>query len=236
MISQAAKHYPQYDFILIGQVTCEIKYKDIPANVKFLGEIPYHKLTGYLHFFDVCLIPFKLIQLTLCTNPVKVYEYLAAGKPVVCTAMPEVELISDMVHIGYTNSEFIDNIEVAMNESTDIRLQEVRKSWAKGHAWASRARQLNTELLNLDSKKLKVSIIVLTYNNLDYTKNCLESLVLNTEYDNYEIILVDSNSVDGTKDYLKENYSRNKKFKVILNDENLGFAAGNNIGLKVATG
>ena len=48
-------------------------------NVEFLGEKPYAELTHYLYAFDVCLIPFKVVDLTRATNPVKVYEYLCAG-------------------------------------------------------------------------------------------------------------------------------------------------------------
>ena len=48
-----------------------------------MGEKPYTELTYYLYSFDVCLIPFKVLDLTNATNPVKLYEYLCAGKPVV---------------------------------------------------------------------------------------------------------------------------------------------------------
>ena len=58
-------------------------------NVFLRGEQPYHAITNYLSGWDVGIIPFKLLPLTLATNPVKVYEYLTAGRPVVATALPE---------------------------------------------------------------------------------------------------------------------------------------------------
>ena len=58
-------------------------------NVFLRGEQPYHAITNYLSGWDVGTIPFKLLPLTLATNPVKVYEYLTAGRPVVAMMLPE---------------------------------------------------------------------------------------------------------------------------------------------------
>ena len=78
--------------------------------------------------------------------------------------------------------------------------------------------------------KRKTSIIILTYNNLEYTKKCLESIKKYTEKNSYEIIIVDNNSTDGTREYLK----KEKNLKVILNDSNEGFPKGVNKGIKIA--
>lgn len=236
LLIKSAKQYPQYDFILIGEVTCDISKAKKVENIKCLGEVSYDKLTGYLKSFDVCLIPFKLIELTLCTNPVKVYEYLAAGKPVVCTAMPEVKIIDDMVHVADSHEAFLDCIEVAMKEVSDKYLAEERKQWAKKHDWRSRAESLNQHILQLDNKKPKASLIILTYNNLTFTRDCLKSIDANTYYDNYEVIIVDNMSTDDTRKYLLENYGNRESYKLIFNEENLGFAAGNNVGLAAAEG
>lgn len=236
LLIAAAQAYPQYDFVMIGGATCDIAPAKKISNIKFLGEIPYAKLTPYLKDFDVCLIPFKLIELTLCTNPVKVYEYLAAGKPVVCTEMPEVVVMGDVVHVADTQEQFIAQIAIAMSEVGDVALSEQRSQWARHHDWASRARQLSDALYELNQRKPKVSLVVLTYNNLSLTKECLHSIERNTEYDNYEVIIVDNLSTDDTRDYLQKNYLDKPNYTVILNDENVGFAAGNNIGLEQATG
>ena len=66
-----------------------------------VGTKPYETLPSYLANIDVCLIPFKINQITLASNPIKMYEYLAAGKPVVSTALPEViQNASKIVYIG----------------------------------------------------------------------------------------------------------------------------------------
>ncbi|MGL5380859.1 glycosyltransferase [Clostridium sp.] len=78
--------------------------------------------------------------------------------------------------------------------------------------------------------EVKTSMIILTFNKLDVTKACIESIRKYTEQGTYEIIVVDNNSTDGTREWLKNQ----KDIKVILNEENLGFPAGCNLGIRVA--
>lgn len=78
----------------------------------------------------------------------------------------------------------------------------------------------------------KVSIMILSWNKKEYLQTCLPALAKAT-YKNVEIIVVDNGSKDGTKEFLKKNYP---KIKIVANKENLGFAGGNNAGLKAVTG
>lgn len=75
----------------------------------------------------------------------------------------------------------------------------------------------------------KVSIIILTWNGIEYTKKCLTSLKENTDYNNYEVIVVDNGSTDGTIEYLETL----DWITLVKNEKNLGFVKGNNIGLKL---
>jgi GT2 family glycosyltransferase len=81
-----------------------------------------------------------------------------------------------------------------------------------------------------------VSIVIVTYNNLPFTKLCLASLIQNTIAPDYEVIVVDNASTDGTPDYLGELAQANPLVRVIINDTNRGFAAANNQGLAAARG
>ena len=74
------------------------------------------------------------------------------------------------------------------------------------------------------------SIIIVTYNHLDYTKDCIESIKKYSQKGTYEIIVIDNSSTDGTKEWLKEQ----SNLKVILNDENLGFPKACNQGIAIA--
>ncbi|MEW8956926.1 glycosyltransferase [Clostridium sp.] len=74
------------------------------------------------------------------------------------------------------------------------------------------------------------SIIILTHNQLNYTKICIDSIRQYTKDEDYEIIIVDNNSTDETRAWLEEN----KDLKVILNNENMGFPKGCNQGIEIA--
>lgn len=76
----------------------------------------------------------------------------------------------------------------------------------------------------------KTSIIILTYNNLNYNRICLESIKKYTTVGTYEIIIVDNNSTDGTREWLK----KQTDIKLIFNDENVGFPKGCNLGINIA--
>ena len=76
----------------------------------------------------------------------------------------------------------------------------------------------------------KTSIILLTYNNLEYTKACLESIYTYTEEGTYELIVVDNASTDGTREYLVND----SRIRVVFNKENVGFPKGCNQGIDLA--
>ena len=79
------------------------------------------------------------------------------------------------------------------------------------------------------------SIIILTYNQLEYTKLCVKSIESYARFD-HEIIFVDNASTDGSVDYLTSLAEKNEMYRFIKNNETLGYAAGNNKGLKSARG
>lgn len=87
------------------------------------------------------------------------------------------------------------------------------------------------------SYSLKTSIIILTNNKLDYTKECLDSVIKFTDPDSYEIIIIDNNSEDDTAKYLQSFKNRNKDIliKTIFNKTNSGFPMGCNQGIKASS-
>lgn len=112
-----------------------------------------------------------------------------------------------------------------------------RKCIIESHTYSDRMKVLLNEVFeNVDnlmghSQNEMVSIILVTYNGLEVTKNCVESIRKFTNVP-YELIIVDNGSTDGTLDYLESQSNIN----LIRNSENLGFSAGNNIGIKNSKG
>ena len=83
---------------------------------------------------------------------------------------------------------------------------------------------------------VKVSIIIPVFNKVELTKNCIDSIYDNTTIDDYEIIVVNNNSIDSTADYLLDLSRKKRNIKIITNDKNVGFAAANNQAVKEAVG
>lgn len=82
----------------------------------------------------------------------------------------------------------------------------------------------------------KASVIVLTHDNLAFNRMCLASILENTEYPNYELLVIDNASTDGTVEELQRLARKVPNLTVILNDHNAGFGPGNNQGLEASTG
>lgn len=79
---------------------------------------------------------------------------------------------------------------------------------------------------------MKYTFLILHYINSDETKNCVKSIVNKIKQKNYNILIVDNGSNNGTGEELQLLYKKNKNIEVIINNENLGFANGNNVGIR----
>jgi GT2 family glycosyltransferase/glycosyltransferase involved in cell wall biosynthesis len=233
LLGSLALAKPQWSFVLIGRsFTADLKPLKGLKNVYLLGEKPYAILPQYLHAFDVCIIPFKKTPLTEAINPVKVFEFLSAGKAVVATKLEELQHYSDYVQLASGKEEWIIKIEQAMNDYSSEKVT-TRIDFARNNTWEERYTQILQGIFLLYPK---VSIIIVTYNNLKYTKLCINSIFSKTLYPNFEIIIVDNNSTDGTREYLEILAARNSNVMLILNNTNEGFARANNKGITASTG
>lgn len=121
LLLEIASKNPQWSFVIIGPIVCSMPFNaDIPSNIYFLGKRNYCDLPSYLKQFDVGIIPFKINPLTLSTNPVKLYEYFAGGKPVVSTELPEVCKYKPVVATATDSKDFSGQIKLAL-ENKNIK-------------------------------------------------------------------------------------------------------------------
>ncbi len=111
-------------------------------NVHLLGYQDYNNLPDLLTYFDVCIIPFRQNRITYSTNPIKVYEYLAAGKPVVSTDLPELAQLKPYVRIGKHPKLFIEQLKAALHEPSSTTVQ--RSAFAKQFSWQKRFDRIKT--------------------------------------------------------------------------------------------
>ena len=231
MVLEAAQARPSWDFVLIGSTEgINASALERQPNVELLGEVPYSELPRHLHGFDVACIPFLDNQLTRATNPVKFFEYLGAGKPVVAVPLPELEPFQDHFYPARDSREFVAAIERALAEDSPERMRS-RVEFAAEHTWEARHDVLSKALLDGFDR---VAIIVISYQNPDYLRQCLDSIFDKTIYPNYEIIVVDNASDRDVVDYLEKVAADEPRLRLILNTKNMGFAKANNQGLEAA--
>lgn len=155
LIVDSAVKLPEYKFVVIGPCSrsTEQLLRSQP-NVIYVGAIPYDSLIPYVAYFSVGLIPFILNQLNESTNPIKLYEYLAAGMPVVSTTMPEVVKYAEegVVFVSERN-EFPLAITNAVNCSDVLECVERRLKVASENSWEARVSVVTNALLEQVNKR-----------------------------------------------------------------------------------
>jgi glycosyltransferase involved in cell wall biosynthesis len=110
LIDRLANDFASGSIVFVGPVV-KVDPRELPArrNIHWLGQRAYAALPHYVKGFDVCLMPFALNAATEFINPTKTLEYMAAGKPIVSTAVPDVvRNFTPIVRVARSTDEFID--------------------------------------------------------------------------------------------------------------------------------
>jgi len=141
LISFIAKVHPEWSIVMIGKI--DMDFKELPKreNIYYLGPVDYERLPSYGRFFDVAIIPFKRNDLTYHCNPLKVYEYLAMGKPVVSVDIPEIHRLKGMVDIAYSYDEFVSKIEDNLSSQSTVSSQK-RVEFARNNSWRRKIEEI----------------------------------------------------------------------------------------------
>ena len=138
LIKYAARVRPELNWIFIGNKSRGLEIESLP-NVHFLPPVQYEELPHYATGFDVCVLPWDTeVAFTSYGSAIKVREYLASGKPVVISPLPEYESMSGVLRIARSRGQFLELIEEALIEKgTD--LAEKRQAAVRDGTWDARA-------------------------------------------------------------------------------------------------
>ena len=148
-LADVAQRLSQWSFVLIGpigqgQPSTDLGNLKALPNVHLLGWTDYRDVPSYLKGFDVALIPHLLSDYTTSSFPMKLYEYLAAGRPVVSTPLPAIADV-DMVRFADSPETFAAAILAAHQENSP-ELVRRRVAEAKQHTWEARLKSFDEVL------------------------------------------------------------------------------------------
>lgn len=149
LIYKMAKENSDWSVLMVGPIGVGIDVEPLKelANVYFVGRKNPEELPGYIKAFDVCINPFRQSDLTKNVSPLKFYEYLATGKPIVTVDMPSIREFSDCVLIAKDDNDFIDKVKEAIDKDTeDLKSKRIIKG--KESAWERKVEEMLGILAN----------------------------------------------------------------------------------------
>jgi glycosyltransferase involved in cell wall biosynthesis len=138
LIARLAEASPEASVVMVGPVV-KVDPATLPraANIHWLGQRDYSELPGYVKAFTTCLMPFALNEATEFINPTKTLEYMAAGKPIVSTAVADVvRNFTPVVRVARSSGEFIALAnQVAKDPDASLIAQGLKQAGAA--SWES---------------------------------------------------------------------------------------------------
>jgi len=149
-LGEAARRYPRWSFVVVGPVTKTADMTPIQglSNVYLLGKKPAEEVPSLIADLDVCLHLLREGPVRDVNRSTKVWEYLALGKPLVCSWIPDLEAYDDLVYRSRDLSDFFENLEAAVQED-DPEKVNARCQEAKQNTWEGR---MKTLLESLDAR------------------------------------------------------------------------------------
>jgi glycosyltransferase involved in cell wall biosynthesis len=143
LLSFIAKSRPGYDLIIAGpkHANLDIKVLMDQPNVIIKGPIPYEEVPRFLKTVDVCMIPHKDTLYSRSMSPLKLFQYLGSGRPVVSTSIAGVERWKALILIANDYQEFIQGIDTALTEDSE-ELSGKRIEAVKQETWGPRVEEM----------------------------------------------------------------------------------------------
>jgi glycosyltransferase involved in cell wall biosynthesis len=147
LLAEITRRRPEWSLVLVGSVWEEGCQEELDAlralpNIHFLGQKTPEQVPHYIYAFDVGLIPYRQGEEARNINPIKLYEYLAAGRPVVTIDIPALDGFRHVVRIADSVATFVAQVEAALHED-DPDLKEERRRLAAENTWEQRVEKIS---------------------------------------------------------------------------------------------
>lgn len=145
LLAKLADERPHYQMLLIGyDYDGSLGQSGLveKPNITVLDSVPYESLPAYSAVFDVAIVPFKCNDVTLSTSPIKIFEYMASGHPVVSTDLPECRKYPSVM-VAESHDEFIEAIDRSLDLKNCEAYQKLLQEDAAANTWKERARSID---------------------------------------------------------------------------------------------
>ncbi|MDO8603542.1 MAG: ElyC/SanA/YdcF family protein [Candidatus Omnitrophota bacterium] len=168
LIKKTANIYSDYSFVFIGPVQTDISLILGLKNVYFLGKKKHEEVPLFIKYFDACIIPYLINDYTINVYPTKLNEYLAMGKPVISTDLPEIRLFcaenKGAIYTAGDEKEFISCVDKALREEEPV-LKNKRIDIARQNNWEKRIEKMS-DLIEREIKRKRIDAEAMWKENL----------------------------------------------------------------------
>lgn len=157
LLARIARAHPEWSVVLVGPQDLLANMEPLRGlpNVVLTGRVPYEDVPRYVKAFDVCLNPYVLDEVAEHCSPLKLYEYIATGKPVVSVDMPEAHRFAGLIDIARSPEEFVAMVERAVNSPREAieAGATARMAEAQNHTWRRRFEDVSGALAGILDRK-----------------------------------------------------------------------------------
>jgi glycosyltransferase involved in cell wall biosynthesis len=161
LLTKLADANPEWSIAMIGPVL-KVEENALPQrpNLHWLGQRPYSELPAFCKAFDICIMPFALNEATEFINPTKALEYMATGRPIISTAIPDVvRNFGAIIKIARSSDDFVSMCQQVLNE-VDEKAIKAGLTLARKNSWDSIVAQLENHVTEALRKKVKAAAFV----------------------------------------------------------------------------
>jgi GT2 family glycosyltransferase/glycosyltransferase involved in cell wall biosynthesis len=229
LLSRAAELRPAWSFVLLGPDLLKPADRSrlfaLP-NVHYIGARPHSEVRAYLEGLDICLLIHRVTEFTRSLDPLKVYEYLAAGRPIISTPVGNAPELAPFILSAATAEQLVERAEETLDVD-DPAVAAKRRARVAGETWDARAKEIE-RALNVDLRRERtdeVSVVIVSFNTRGLLARCLNALDSQDDVTR-QVIVVDNGSIDGSVELVRDTFPH---VELIELDENVGFARANNL-------
>ena len=152
LVARCARELPGSSFVLVGPTKrhrVSLAALEGLPNVRLYPPCAPEDAPGVIAACDVCLIPYRVNAYTRALSPIKLYEYLAMGKPVVATDLPYLRREREHVILAETEDAFVEGVRLALDQPGSVRDVAMRRRVALSHSWSSQVDEIERLLAPL---------------------------------------------------------------------------------------